>query len=180
MARRFKIDILECGNDVLRLGGEGKNSNYISTWLWEVKRFKVSHTSVEKYLTYHGIIKLANTTDGQNALESVGEPLEIDIEAYKKLWNIPDNLDSPDKIIGVIQRATAQIHILNCIIVHASLTANLESKDKYPKQKISGLKITHDVLSQSWGLTQTIDLNSALNTLEKHGELDAIRLLETD
>lgn len=184
MARRFKIDILNCGKDVLRLAREGKTSNYICNWLWEVKRFKVAHTSIEKYILHHGLsfpderVNGSHNTETQNAIESIGDPIEIDIDAYKKLWDIPDCLDSPEKIIAVIQRATAQIHVLNCMIVHASMTAHIDGKDRYPKTKVNGLKVTHDVMSQSWGLTQTIDVNAALTTLEKHGDIDAIRLIE--
>lgn len=180
MAKQFKVDTLGCGKDVLRLAGEGRSSYYIVDWLWQVKQFRIDHKSITRYCERHGVSLSDNPSvkEVKQATESIGEAYEIDIEAYKKLWDIPERMDSPEKIIAVIQRATAEIHILNSIITHAGLKAYLDGIDRYPKQQINGLKITHEVLSQSWGLSQTIDVNAALSTLEKHGEMDAIRLIE--
>jgi len=188
MPRQSKIDATECSDDVLRLAREGKTPEYISSWLWEIKRLKISKTCVVQHLEKHGVniptgknAKLKNDSDTDSDSDTDdNDGVYIDIAQYKKLWDIPEKLDSPEKIITVVQKATAEIHLLNCILVHAGLTANMNGLDRYPKQKINGLKLTHDVMSQSWGLTQTIDLNAALSTLEKHGELQSIRLIETD
>lgn len=193
--RSSKIDLFsdKFREKIIELGKKGQSSKAIAQWIKQVQGETIHPNSITGFLRKNGvdnrkkavkqkIIEESKKPEGEREeIETdykLEHPVIVDVEKYKQLWDIPDKLDSPDKVIATIQKSHAEIHLLNSMIAHASLNNYIEGKtNKYPLEMIRGLQRTFDMIAKSWGLTQTIDVNAAMKTMESVYDIDASRLL---
>lgn len=102
----------------------------------------------------------------------------MDFSQLDDRWNIPVDLSDTEGVLGAIQRAMTEIHLLQIKVSFSALQAYIDGTGKEPDFR--NLEKTFNLYSKVMAIDKIIDLNVALNTLEKHYDLDLLKKVFTD
>lgn len=95
----------------------------------------------------------------------------IDIERVMKQLGIDKTPSSIDDILDIGQKIAVGLHVLAGVSAYDRLeryTRDPEGR-RYPNNELRGVRITHEMYSQAFGLTQLASLQSAVETCERAG-----------
>ena len=183
MPRRCKICEHSLRPQIEKLMSKGASCYWVSDWCND-KGFKVAHSSiifhmenhVEGYKSFKA--KKSNIDEILNDQEFEKAKTEnltiINLDSYldklgltrEELLDIENNLD---KNITAFQSAINLIMFKNLALVDNLLQGTLDKKEKYPQEKIRGLKNLSEIWFKATGIDTAINQNIAYQMLEKEG-----------
>jgi hypothetical protein len=178
----------EIQNKVISLNNKGFSQKFIAETLTETG-FKIDARSIGRFLEELNIEKACNrdwektnhidfeeTKTGKDTFQDV---VIVDIEQIKKQYGLSEDLTKPENVIGNVQKLSSEIVLLEQMICIEKLKAYAQGKTKHPSEALRGCKIAYEIFANAWGIEQTININTAMSTIERHyGNLESLKKIE--
>lgn len=178
----------EIQDKVVDLNRKGFSYQYIATTLCETG-LKIDQRSVKRFLdslgkeTQHDRkweksdhVNFEETKTGQDTFQDV---IVVDIDQMRNDYGLSDDLTKPENVIGNIQRLASEIVLLEQMICLKKLQAYSQGKCKHPNEAIRGYKVAYEVFSDIYGVNDRVNVNAAMQTLEKYyGDLQSLKQIE--
>lgn len=175
-------------NKVLELNKKGFSQNYIAQTLTETG-FKIDARSVARYLDSLGEDRShtkkwdksnhVDYSETKTAQDTHQDVIIVDIDKIKCEYGLSDDLTKPENVIGNIQKLASEILLLEQMIAIEKLKAYAAGKCKHPSEALRGCKIAYEIFSSVWGVEQTVNVNTAMATIEKYyGSLESLKQIE--
>ncbi|QCS48151.1 hypothetical protein FEK30_01150 (plasmid) [Picosynechococcus sp. PCC 11901] len=175
-------------NRVIELNRKGYSQNYIAQTLTE-SGFKIDARSIARFLDSLGHdrnhskkwdksnhVDYGETKTAQDTQQDV---IIVDIDKIKSEYGLSDDLTKPENVIGNVQKLASEILLLEQMICIEKLKAYAKAKTKHPSEALRGCKIAYEIFASVWGVEQTININSAMATIERHyGSLESLKQIE--
>ena len=100
------------------------------------------------------------------------ESLKIDVDLILKSEGFKDvNSQSFDDFLSASQVISQRIIITHLVLFQEKLNDHIQGKDNYPSSELRGLRDLLQALSPILGIEVTVNLNKAIQTINKAGYL---------